>query len=294
MERKRGEGVNMGKRKIEIKRIDNKDRRKVTFSKRREGLFNKAQQLSILCDAEVSAIVFSSTGKLYEFSSSSMKRALARYNKSVECSELSLVKHEAETEQSEELNILKNEVRKLKTANLQMMGKELIGLSLEELQCLERQLNGGILSVKNRKEQLLLGQLQQSRLQEKHVMLENESLRKQVQELRDVLPSTERSIIPYLEDRPSERKSFHIKQEMISSNVMRNSIFERHGDSDTSLHLGLPDVHCKRETPKRASGSNDSGRQTPRRFSDVHYTRNTPKRASNSNDSGRKTKTPRR
>lgn len=59
----------MGRGKIEIKRIENLNSRQVTFSKRRNGLLKKAKELSVLCDAEVAVIVFSSTGKLYEFSS---------------------------------------------------------------------------------------------------------------------------------------------------------------------------------------------------------------------------------
>jgi hypothetical protein len=59
----------MGRGKIVIRRIDNPTSRQVTFSKRRNGLLKKAKELSILCDAEVGLIVFSSTGRLYEFSS---------------------------------------------------------------------------------------------------------------------------------------------------------------------------------------------------------------------------------
>ncbi|KAK6923238.1 Transcription factor, MADS-box [Dillenia turbinata] len=59
----------MGRGKIVIKRIDNSTSRQVTFSKRRNGLLKKAKELAILCDAEVGLIIFSSTGKLYEFSS---------------------------------------------------------------------------------------------------------------------------------------------------------------------------------------------------------------------------------
>ena len=59
----------MGRGKIEIKRIDNATSRQVTFSKRRSGLFKKAKELAILCDAEVGLIVFSSTGRLYDFAS---------------------------------------------------------------------------------------------------------------------------------------------------------------------------------------------------------------------------------
>lgn len=59
----------LGRGRIEIKKIENLSSRQVTFSKRRNGLLKKAKELSVLCDAEVAVIVFSSTGKLYEFSS---------------------------------------------------------------------------------------------------------------------------------------------------------------------------------------------------------------------------------
>lgn len=60
-----------GKReRIAIRRIDNLAARQVTFSKRRRGLFKKAEELSILCDAEVGLVVFSATGKLFNFASS--------------------------------------------------------------------------------------------------------------------------------------------------------------------------------------------------------------------------------
>ncbi|RRT37797.1 hypothetical protein B296_00059194 [Ensete ventricosum] len=56
--------------KTEMKRIENKASRQVTFSKRRNGLLKKAFELSVLCDVEIGLIVFSPRGKLYEFSSS--------------------------------------------------------------------------------------------------------------------------------------------------------------------------------------------------------------------------------
>ena len=57
----------MGRGKIEIKRIENTTNRQVTFCKRRNGLLKKAYELSVLCDAEVALIVFSSRGRLYEY-----------------------------------------------------------------------------------------------------------------------------------------------------------------------------------------------------------------------------------
>jgi MADS-box transcription factor len=61
----------MGRGRVELKRIENKINRQVTFAKRRNGLLKKAYELSVLCDAEVALIVFSNRGKLYEFCSTS-------------------------------------------------------------------------------------------------------------------------------------------------------------------------------------------------------------------------------
>ncbi|VAI59512.1 unnamed protein product [Triticum turgidum subsp. durum] len=69
----------MGRGRVELKRIENKINRQVTFSKRRNGLLKKAYELSVLCDAEVALIIFSSRGKLYEFGSAGTTKTLERY-----------------------------------------------------------------------------------------------------------------------------------------------------------------------------------------------------------------------
>ncbi|PON99973.1 MADS-box transcription factor, partial [Trema orientale] len=58
----------MGRRKVDMKRIENKHSRQVTFSKRRSGLMKKAHELSVLCDVEIGLMVFSAHDRLYEFS----------------------------------------------------------------------------------------------------------------------------------------------------------------------------------------------------------------------------------
>ena len=55
--------------KTVIKPIEDKTSRQVTFSKRRSGLFKKARELAVLCDAQVGVLVFSSAGHLYDYSS---------------------------------------------------------------------------------------------------------------------------------------------------------------------------------------------------------------------------------
>ncbi|XP_058070538.1 MADS-box transcription factor 15-like isoform X3 [Magnolia sinica] len=72
----------MGRGRVQLKRIENKINRQVTFSKRRMGLLKKAHEISVLCDAEVAVIVFSTKGKLYEYSTDSrMSRILERYER---------------------------------------------------------------------------------------------------------------------------------------------------------------------------------------------------------------------
>ncbi|KAH9308055.1 hypothetical protein KI387_035966, partial [Taxus chinensis] len=62
--------INMGRVKIQIKKIENVTNRQVTFSKRKAGLFKKCQELAVLCDSEIATIIFSHTGKFYGFASS--------------------------------------------------------------------------------------------------------------------------------------------------------------------------------------------------------------------------------
>ncbi|KAF8410282.1 hypothetical protein HHK36_002807 [Tetracentron sinense] len=71
--------TSMGRKKIEIKRIDHQDYRQVTFSKRRTGLFKKASELCILCGADVAAIVFSPAGKVFSFGHPCVDSVIDRY-----------------------------------------------------------------------------------------------------------------------------------------------------------------------------------------------------------------------
>lgn len=67
----------MGRGKIEIKRIENATNRQVTYSKRRTGIMKKARELTVLCDAQVAIIMFSSTGKYHEFCSPGTESVLS-------------------------------------------------------------------------------------------------------------------------------------------------------------------------------------------------------------------------
>ncbi|KAJ8769651.1 hypothetical protein K2173_005254 [Erythroxylum novogranatense] len=57
----------MGRVKLQVKRIENKTNRQVTFSKRRNGLIKKAYELAVLCDIEIALIMFSPSDCLNHF-----------------------------------------------------------------------------------------------------------------------------------------------------------------------------------------------------------------------------------
>ncbi|KAE9048682.1 hypothetical protein PR003_g3952 [Phytophthora rubi] len=69
----------MGRKKIQIKRIEDDRNRQVTFAKRKNGIFKKAMELSKLCDCEIALIVFDSNDKLYQYSSTSVDQILLKY-----------------------------------------------------------------------------------------------------------------------------------------------------------------------------------------------------------------------
>ncbi|KAG5001229.1 hypothetical protein JHK87_022301 [Glycine soja] len=143
----------MGRGRVELKRIENKINRQVTFAKRRNGLLKKAYELSVLCDAEVALIIFSNRGKLYEFcSSSSMLKTLERYQK---CSygAVEVTKPAKELEQSSYREYLKLKARfeSLQRTQRNLLGEDLGPLNTKELEHLERQLDSSLKQVRSTK-----------------------------------------------------------------------------------------------------------------------------------------------
>ncbi|EXC24796.1 MADS-box protein FBP24 [Morus notabilis] len=150
----------MGRGKITISRIENKTTRQVTFAKRRAGLLKKTHELSVLCDAQIGLIIFSSNGKMYEYCSaeaSSMENIIKRY-------QLATGTRIEEHNESEQLH---GELRRIKTDthNLQLSlqrytGEDLSSVSMEELDGLEHMLEHSVHKVRTRKIELLQQQMQ--------------------------------------------------------------------------------------------------------------------------------------
>ncbi|CAI0561038.1 unnamed protein product [Linum tenue] len=142
----------MGRGRVELKRIENKINRQVTFAKRRNGLLKKAYELSVLCDAEVALIIFSNRGKLYEFcSSSSMLKTLERYQKCNYGAPESTVSAREALEISSQQEYLKLKARyeALQRSQRNLLGEDLGPLSTKELESLERQLDMSLKQIRS-------------------------------------------------------------------------------------------------------------------------------------------------
>ncbi|XP_057531132.1 MADS-box protein CMB1-like isoform X2 [Amaranthus tricolor] len=173
----------MGRGRVELKRIENKINRQVTFAKRRNGLLKKAYELSVLCDAEVALIIFSNRGKLYEFcSSSSMAKTLERYQRcsygSLEASQSS----KGNENSYEEYLTLKANVDILQRNQRNLLGEDLTELNTKELEQLEHQLDKSLRQIRSIKTQNLLDQLADLRKTEEMLLESNTALKKKLEE----------------------------------------------------------------------------------------------------------------
>nr|WHA03962.1 AGAMOUS [Punica granatum] len=128
----------IGRGKIEIKRIENTTNRQVTFCKRRNGLLKKAYELSVLCDAEIALIVFSSRGRLYEYANHSVKATIERYKKACSDSSTGSVAEINAQYYQQEASKLRAQIGNLLNANRQ---NELLFAEIEYMQKREMELH---------------------------------------------------------------------------------------------------------------------------------------------------------
>ncbi|GMI67695.1 SHORT VEGETATIVE PHASE, Flowering Arabidopsis QTL1, AGAMOUS-like 22 [Hibiscus trionum] len=220
----------MAREKIQIRKIDNSTARQVTFTKRRRGLFKKAEELAILCDADVGLIIFSSTGKLFEYASSSLKEILERHHlrsKNLEklerpCLELQLV-------EDSNLSMLTMEIAEKSHLLRQMRGEELHGLNAEELHQLEKSLEVGLSRVMEKKGQRITREISELQRKGKELMEENQRLKQQISD-------GPRQVAGDSENIAEEGQS----SESVTNVCTSNCNPPDYEGSNTSLKLGLP------------------------------------------------------
>ncbi|CAI0427391.1 unnamed protein product [Linum tenue] len=176
----------MGRGRVQLRRIENKINRQVTFSKRRSGLLKKAHEISVLCDAEVALIVFSTKGKLFEYSTDScMERILERYERYSYAERQLLANDTAVNFQGSwtlEYAKLKARIEVLQKNLRHYNGQDLDSLSLRELQNLEQQLDSALKHIRSRKNQLMYESISDLQKKDKALQEQNNQLAKKVKE----------------------------------------------------------------------------------------------------------------
>ncbi|KAF9677159.1 hypothetical protein SADUNF_Sadunf08G0079000 [Salix dunnii] len=192
----------MGRGKVELKRIENKINRQVTFTKRRNGLLKKAYELSVLCDAEVALIIFSNRGKLFEFcSSSNMAKTIEKYQR-FSFGALELNQSEKETQNTyQEYLKLKASVDELQRSQRNLLGEDLGNLGTNELQQLENQLDSSLNHIRCRKTQFILAQLSELQRKEELLLETNNALKRKLEETTAAIRLSWKAVeqrVPYI------------------------------------------------------------------------------------------------
>ncbi|XP_038900501.1 truncated transcription factor CAULIFLOWER A-like [Benincasa hispida] len=191
----------MGRGRVQLKRIENKISRQVTFSKRRAGLLKKAHEISVLCDADVALIVFSTKGKLFEYSSdSSMEKILEKYERYSYAERPVAPNGDSESQVSwcQEYPKLTARLEIVQKNLRHYLGEDLDPLNLRELQSLEQQLDTSLKRIRSRKNQLMQESISKLHKKERELQEENRQLANKVKENEKVLVERGQCDLPNL------------------------------------------------------------------------------------------------
>ncbi|KAL6184414.1 PREDICTED: agamous-like MADS-box protein AGL12 [Fragaria vesca subsp. vesca] len=175
----------MARGKVQMKKIENPVHRQVTFCKRRAGLLKKAKELSVLCDADIGVLIYSSHGKLFELATKgSMQGLIERYMKTkpARVPQAEPVMETQTLDAKKECNLLKQEIEILQKGLRYMFGGGAGTMSLDELQVLEKHLELWIYHVRSAKMDILLQEIQLLRNSEGILTAANKYLQDKIEE----------------------------------------------------------------------------------------------------------------
>ncbi|KQJ91891.1 MADS-box transcription factor 33 [Brachypodium distachyon] len=146
--------------KVRMRRIENPAHRRVTFCKRREGLLKKARELSVLCDAEVGVIIFSSQGKLHELATNgNMQSLIGRYQSDVVGSQMQNRALQSQVAEPEIL-LVREEIGHLQHSLRSTYGGGAGDMTLDKLHKLEKGLEQWISQMRSAKMQIMQQEIQ--------------------------------------------------------------------------------------------------------------------------------------
>ncbi|XP_059283805.1 agamous-like MADS-box protein MADS1 [Lycium ferocissimum] len=231
-----------GRGKIEIKRIENTTNRQVTFCKRRNGLLKKAYELSVLCDAEVALIVFSSRGRLYEYANNSVRATIDRYKKHYADSTSTGSVSEANTQYyQQEASKLRRQIRDIQTYNRQIVGEALSSLSPRDLKNLEGKLEKAIGRVRCKKNELLFSEIELMQKREIELQNANMYLRAKIAEVERA--QQQMNLMPggsdqYHHQHQAPQPNYEDARNFLPVNLLEpNPHYSRPNDDQTPLQL---------------------------------------------------------
>ncbi|KAJ3681423.1 hypothetical protein LUZ60_015912 [Juncus effusus] len=200
----------MARGKVQMRRIENPVHRQVTFCKRRGGLLKKAKELSVLCDAQIGIIIFSSHGKLYELSTNGTMDAMIERYKSASGDSQS---EGSETTQSQEAEqeavMLKQEINLLQKGLRYMYGNHSTEhMKLEELHILERYLEIWMCNIRSAKMEMIFQEIQSLKSKEGILKAANELLQEKIEEQNGLIDVSQVAMegqnghfgVPYIAD----------------------------------------------------------------------------------------------
>ncbi|XP_029126468.1 MADS-box protein AGL42 isoform X1 [Cajanus cajan] len=205
--------------KVQMKKIEDATSRQVTFSKRRTGLVKKANELSVLCDAQVAVIVFSQNGRLYEFSSSDMTKILERYHECTKGVPANKFGEDYIQQLKFDCASMAKNIELLELSKRQLLEQNVSSCSYNELKGIEEQLQISLQRIRQRKDQLYKEQIEQLQSQESSLVKENAKL----------------SAMWQREKKTSQKQQWGAEAEAASSHAF---------EVDTELFIGLPKQHC--------------------------------------------------
>lgn len=134
----------------------------------------------MLCDVDVALIMFSATGKLFQYASSSMNDILAKYTlHSSNIEKLEEPSLELQLEDSNSVK-LREEISERTNELRRMRGEDILGLKIDELQQLEKMLQDGLGRVIETKSERAMNEIANLQRKEDQLIEENQRLKQKM------------------------------------------------------------------------------------------------------------------
>ncbi|XP_039818968.1 MADS-box transcription factor 26-like [Panicum virgatum] len=188
----------MARGKVQIRRIENPAHRQVTFSKRRMGLLKKANELSVLCDADIGVIVFSPHGMMYELATNgNMQVLVERYKTAFGETQGASRRKKKPQAIPQEVLALTREIELLQKGLRYKYGESDINhMSLGELHSLESNLEIWVQNIRSQKMQIMSMEIEMLRNKEDILQATNDIFQEKISEQNGILNASGSVMVP--------------------------------------------------------------------------------------------------